>query len=162
MPSGIFRALTDKEYQLLSDTVPLIAILISGADGHIDLKEKEWSQKIVKIRSYAFDYDLKPIYQELEKNYAARFESFVSELPSDPDARCTKISQMLSELNKILPKINIRNASQLYNTYLSFAEEIARASGGFLRMLSISSEESMWIGLPMIDPIFYDDLEEEE
>lgn len=46
MPSGIFRALTDKEYQLLSDTVPLIAILISGADGHIDLKEKNGAKRL--------------------------------------------------------------------------------------------------------------------
>jgi hypothetical protein len=40
MPSGIFRALTDGEYQQLIDAVPLIAILIAGADGNINSKRK--------------------------------------------------------------------------------------------------------------------------
>jgi hypothetical protein len=30
-----------------------------------------------------------------------------------------------------------------------------------MRMMSVSQEESIWIGLPMLDPIFYDDNEEE-
>ncbi|MBK7226839.1 MAG: hypothetical protein WAS56_01705 [Saprospiraceae bacterium] len=162
MPSGIFRSLTDGEYQQLIDAVPLIAILIAGADGNINLKEKEWSQKIVKIRSYSFEYELKPIYQELDKNYINKFESFLNSLPTDHIQRSEVISNKLSELNKILPKINIRNAAQLYNTYLSFAEEVAESCGGFLRMFAVSNEENLWLGLPMLDPIFYDDLEEEE
>ena len=44
----------------------------------------------------------------------------------------------------------------------AYAEQIARASGGILRMMSVSKEESMFIGLPMIDPIFYEELDEEE
>lgn len=35
-----FRALKDEEYQTLIEAIPLIAILIAGADNDIDLNEK--------------------------------------------------------------------------------------------------------------------------
>ena len=47
-------------------------------------------------------------------------------------------------------------------SYIAYAEQIARASGGILRMLAVSKEECIFIGLPMIDPIFYNDIEDEE
>lgn len=162
MPTGVFKNLSENEYQQLIDAVPLIAILIAGADDQIDIKEEAWSQKIVKIRSYAFDYDLKQIYQELEKNFKARFDNFLSTLPKEAESRNTSISNKLETLNPILAKMNIKSSSQLYNTYLSYAEEVAKASGGFLRMLAVSPSENLWIGLPMLDPIFFDDLDEEE
>lgn len=49
MPSGIFRSLTDGEYQQLIDAVPLIAILIAGADGNINLKEKSGVRKLLRF-----------------------------------------------------------------------------------------------------------------
>ena len=37
------------------DAVPLVTILIAGADGRIDTQELEWSKKLTEIRSYAHD-----------------------------------------------------------------------------------------------------------
>ena len=90
-----------------------------------------------------------------------KLDALIASLPKETEARNKVLSGELSKLNYILPKLPISVASQLYNSYISYAEQIAKSSGGFMRMMSVSQEESIWIGLPMLDPIFYDDNEEE-
>lgn len=158
----MFNELTQKEYQLLIDSVPMIAILIAGADNDIDLKEKEWAEKIVKIRSYSNHFDLRSLYKEVDEQFISIFDKLLKELPESPESRNRELSSRLSALNAVFQKLSIRTANQLYSSYLVYAEQIARASGGILRMMSVSKEESMWVGLPMIDPIFYEEGEEEE
>lgn len=158
----LFRDLSSGEYQTLIDAVPLIAILIAGADNEIDVKERTWAEKIVKIRSYHNHFDLKSYYKDVDVQFNELFQKFLNELPEDAKPRCTEISRRLNVLNAILKKLALRTASQLYSSYLAYAEQIARSSGGILRMMAVSREETMWVGLPMLDPIFYDDLDEEE
>lgn len=157
-----FKDLTTEEYQILIDAIPLIAILIAGADNEIDLKEKSWAEKIVKIRSYHNHFDLKPYYKDVDLQYAELFEKWMNKLPQSVEQRCSEISHKLAAVNPVLRKLPMRTASQLYTSFLAYAEQIARSSGGILRMMAVSKEETVWIGLPMIDPIFYDDFEEEE
>ncbi|MBK9108149.1 MAG: hypothetical protein IPM92_07125 [Saprospiraceae bacterium] len=157
-----FKEISAADYQLLVEAIPLIAILIAGADNEIDLKEKTWAEKIVKIRSYHNHFDLKSYYKDVDLQYAELFEKGMAELPVSAEERCSVISNKLSQLNPILRKLPMRTSSQLYTSFLAYAEQIARSSGGILRMMSVSKEETVWIGLPMIDPIFYDDFEEEE
>lgn len=157
-----FKALKAEEYQTLIEAIPLIAILIAGADNDIDLNEKTWAEKIVKIRSYSNHFDLKPYYKDVDSQYSELFEKFLGSLSKDADSRSREISKKLVAINDIFIKLNMRTASQLYSSFIAYAEQIARASGGILRMMSVSKEESMYIGLPMIDPIFYEELDEEE
>jgi Zn-dependent oligopeptidase len=157
-----FNGLKKEEYQLLIEAIPLIAVLIAGADNDIDLNEKNWAEKIVKIRSYNNHFDLKPYYKDVDEQYLELFEKFVAELPNDADLRSREISKRLSVVNQIFAKLNMRTSNQLYTSFIAYAEQIARASGGILRMMSVSKEESLWIGLPMIDPIFFDEMDEEE
>ncbi len=157
-----FKSLSDSEFEELILAIPKVAILIAGADGNIDLKEKAWAEKIVKIRSFSYTHELKPIYVNLTPRFGPLLDQLISEYPSDATKRNTLISKELSKLNPILAKLKLYLASQYYDTLLDFAEEVAKASGGFLRMMAISKEENAWIGLPMLDPIFYDEFFEEE
>ncbi|HEX5625958.1 MAG TPA: hypothetical protein VFX48_08070 [Saprospiraceae bacterium] len=159
---SVFKNLKPEEYQLLIDAVPLIAILIAGADNDIDLNEKAWAEKIVKIRSYSNHFDLRSFYKEVDEQYPKLFDDFLKALPEDAENRSLEISKKLDKLNAILSRLPIHTAHQLYTSYIAYAEQIARASGGILRLLSVSREESIWIGLPMLDPIFYDEVDEEE
>lgn len=160
--SLIFKNITEDENRQLIEAIPLIAILIAGADDEIDLHEKSWAEKIIKIRSYHNHFDLKSYYKEVDNEFSVLFERFLSELPKKAEQRSTQISKQLSKLNSIFQKMPLRTSSQLYTSFLAYAEQIARASGGFLRMMSVSKEESIWIGLPMLDPIFFDEFDEEE
>lgn len=157
-----FSNLNKDEYQLLIDAVPMIAILIAGADNDIDLREKNWAEKIIKIRSYSNHFDLKPYYKQVDEQFKTSFEKLLDELPKNGDARNRELTKRLSEINSIFAKMSMRTANQVYTSLLSYAEQIARVSGGILRLLSVSKEESMWVGLPMIDPIFFDEIDEEE
>jgi len=157
-----FNGLKKEEYQLLIEAVPLIAILIAGADNDIDLYEKNWAEKIVKIRSYSNHFDLKPYYKDVDEQFKELFEKFLKELPKNADARSREITKKLSAVNGLFAKVTMRTANQLYTSFIAYAEQIGRASGNILTMMSISKEESMWIGLPMIDPIFFDEIDEEE
>ena len=160
MPN-VYKTISDAEYQEILNAVPLIAILIGSSDGNFDSMEKDWAKKIVHIRSFAHDIDLKPIYKDLDVDFESKLLEIYKNLPKDPSTRNSAISESLSKLNQILPKLKLKIASGIYEGYIDFAEQVAKASGGFLRMLSVSAEESEWIGLPMIDPIFYVDEEEE-
>ena len=35
------------------------------------------------------------------------------------------------------------------------------SSGGILGMMAVNVDENEWVGLPMLDPVFYDEYEEE-
>ncbi|MBK9272179.1 MAG: hypothetical protein IPM48_11345 [Saprospiraceae bacterium] len=160
--SGAFKILKPSEYQELVLAIPKIAILIAGADGQIDFKEKAWAEKIIGIRSFAYTHELKPIYQELKEQFGPLLSKMLEEYPNDHITRNKQISKELMILNGILPKLKLYVASQYYDSLIDFAEEVAKASGGFLRMGAVSTEENVWLGLPMLDPIFYDELFEEE
>ena len=157
-----FNALKKDEYQLLIEAVPMIAILIAAADNDIDLQEKTLAEKILKIRSYNNHFDLKPYYKDVDEQFKELFEKFLNELPKNADTRNRELTKRLSVVNAIFSKISMRTANQLYTSFIAYAEQIARVSNGILKTMSISREESMWIGLPMIDPIFFDEVDEEE
>ena len=156
---GAFRHLTSTEYQQLKEAIPLITILIAGADGNIDAQEKAWAEKITNIRTYSVKEDFQEYYEEVGEDFQSRLDALIEELPKDSDQRNDFISQQLSLLNPVLQKLEAKDGHQLYVELVAFAEHVAKASGGFLKFWSVSAEEKKWIGLPMIDPI---DWEEEE
>lgn len=158
-----FEGLSEIEYAALIDAIPLITALIAGADGKIDDKEIEWAKKIAKIRSFNGPEILQEFYDDAGMNFESRLKELIDELPDNTDERCASISGRLSLLNPILAGLDQTLGAILYTSYLSLAEHVAKASGGFLRMWSVSKEEARWMKLPMLTPIELPDaLEEEE
>lgn len=162
MSTDIFATLDDHQYNELKDSLPLITILIAGADDDIDEQELNWAEKLTHIRSYAKPEELNSFYAEVQAVFIERFNALLQELPGDLDARQSMISHRLAHLNSILPLLDNHVGHTIYDSLTSFAKHIARASGGFLRFASISKAEKHWIDLPMIDPIILEELEEEE
>lgn len=148
-----FEGLTNEEANLLTDAIPLVTILIAGADGNIDQEEKDWSTKLTKIRGYAHPETLQEYYQKVGDNYEERLTSLINNLPDNVDQRNKLISERLGELNNIFPKLDENLSHRLYESLVSFADHVARASGGFLRFGSISRAEAKLVKLPMITPI---------
>jgi hypothetical protein len=145
--------LSEEEKQLVYDAPPLVALLIAGADGEIDVKEKEWSKKLTHIRSYTHKNSFGEFFEKLDEIYGQKLDNFIEEFPRDVHARIKAISQRLSGLNPIFAKIDPIFAHDFIEELKSFAHHIARASGGFFRVGSISKAESDLLDLPMIDPI---------
>lgn len=150
----MFNNISDAELNQLTDAIPLITILIAGVDGNIDNKEKEWAKKLTEIRSFAHEEDLQPYYEKVGDEFESKLENYITEYEGDTNARNNAITEKLKSLNTILPKLNNKIGYKLYDSFVSFAEHVAKASGGFMRFASISAEESKLIELPMISPIY--------
>ncbi len=155
----IFPALSSDDNKLLVDMPVLVTILVAGADGVIDEQELNWAEKLTHIRSYAKPKALNHYYEAVETEFDNSFEHFMNSLSKDQTERERQITDKLSGLNHILSCLDNASAFQLYESFVSFAKHIAKASGGFLRFGSISRDEKKWIGLSMINPVI---LEEDE
>jgi hypothetical protein len=158
----IFDNLNETQYQHLKDALPLITILIAGADDNIDEQELNWAEKLTYIRTYADPEELNSFYAEIEDVFTEKVSALIESLPKELNARQEEISSRLSIVNNVLPLLENKIAFQIYESLTSFAEHIAKASGGFLRFGSVSSEEKKWLELPMINPVIREDLDGEE
>lgn len=156
------KVLTEEEKKKLYDSLPLITVLIAGADGKIEKKEIDWAEKVAHIRSFKMKQPFKSFYEHVDLDFSNKVLKFVNELPAGTEARNVKISESLTELNAIFAKLDPFFAHRIYKGLISFANQVAKASGGVLGFLSVSKEESQWLNLPMIDPVLYDGEDEEE
>ncbi len=159
--STYFVTLTEEEKSLLKDAVPLIAVLISGADGVFSKSEIESAKKITHIRSYNLKSDIKEFYKEVDVDIVEKINYYIETLPGGVQQRNDIIIDKLAALNSIFDKIEQPKRYNLYKGFLTFAEHIAKSSGGVLGFFGVNSEEAKLISLPMLHPIpFYEDEEE--
>lgn len=142
-----------EEQQALMDALPLVTVLIAGADGEIDKSETDWAKKLTNIRSYSNEPELQDFYEKANENFAERLSWFMSELPAETKEGTAIISERLANLNPILAKLPPVLGAKFYKSLTSFAKHIARADGGFLKAWSISKSEAALIDLPMINEI---------
>src|SRR5688500_15862198 len=142
--------LTQEEINQLKDAYAYITVLIAGADGKIDPNELSWAEKITQIRTFAGDERLKSFHVEVNEMLSEKIKQLNSELPIDVKSRSAIISEKLSLLNPILSSLDPSLGYYLYKGYVSFAERIAKSSGGFLSFFTIGPEEKKWVALPMI------------
>jgi len=148
-----FEDITEEQFNTLKNGISWITILIAGADGKIDENETEWAKKITEIRSYSLPGELVHFYEAVGKDFSERLEALIEELPDNRDERTRILSERIAGINAILPKLENDLAVDLYNSYKSFAKHVAKSSGGFLGMMSISSAEEALMDLPMLDKV---------
>lgn len=153
------EALTREEEAFLLDVPVLITILVGDADSNLDEKEKEWAQKTAKFRAIAGDPRVLDYYRHVEKNFDQRLKEMFRHYEGvtlNAKEVIGKVSRDLEKTNDILGKINKKVAQALYDSFLSFAVHVARASGGLFNFGSISPEEREVLDLKMIkDPSKY-------
>ena len=154
-----FKKLSESQYQATKDALVWITVLIAGADGEIDEKETNWAEKITQIRGYHNPNSLTAFYDEVGHSFSEDLTDFIKRAPSDVQERSELIVRKLTQLNDILGLLDNDLAYELYSSYQSFAEHIAKASGGFLGFMRVNSDEEKFLNLPMINEII---LEEEE
>lgn len=145
-----FESLSKEDRQIMMDAIPLVTILIAGADGKIDKKETERAARIQKVRSYDAAKELAPYYKEVGKTFDSRLNELLAELPAGLEERQKAISKRLAKLNDVFTKVDHFYAKSFYDSLLSFTDHVAKSSGGILGFLSVSDAENDWVTLPMI------------
>jgi hypothetical protein len=148
-----FTLLTLKEQEFLLEVPVLLTFLIAGADNDIDQKERHWAERLLEFRSEHNEPALLEYYNELEKTFEKSFQKWSAKLMDVKDRaeRNRFISEELKKAGALLKKLDSKTASELYESFRSFARQIAMSSGGFLGFGSISHEEAEWLELKMIE-----------
>ena len=155
----IFSHLEEKDYQNLKSSFSKIAALVGTADGEMDEKEMEWAKKITRIRTYAGEDLLFEFYKDVDQDIDEHVLEEVHAFKKDPDKYASLVAEALSQVNMILHKVHPKIGARLYNDLVTYAQHVAKASGGFMRFFSVSGMERKWVELPMLIPIIW---EEEE
>lgn len=150
---NIFSNLTTEEIELVKEAPALVTILIGAADGKLDGEERNWSERLLRTRSYSADPELQDYYGQVSEGFWAELQHELSTLPADTAERNQAISNRLEKLNPVFAKLDNSIAYSLYKGLLGLAEETAKASGGFLRIGSIAAVEHEWVKLPMLTVI---------
>lgn len=146
-----FDGLREDEIEHLLKAPIYVAILIAGADGHIDDKEIKEAISTARSKQSRARERLVEYYKEVAIDFDKKMHDMIDELPQDKDERLSDITIELKKLNRILPKIEKSWASQLVASLKDMAKKIAEASGGVLGYLTVSYEEAKLIELKMID-----------
>lgn len=144
------KDLTAEEKSLLFNIPALIAVLVAGAEGKIDKKELDWSEKTVHFRAHYKDSKLHDYYLEVEKYIHDAVTGFIKDMPVDTAERQAEINSELSKVNSILTKIDHHFAVELYNSFISFAKQVAKSSGGVVGYGAITPSEEKVLSLDAI------------
>jgi hypothetical protein len=146
-----FDGLREDEIELLLKAPIYVSIMIAGADGLIDDRERKEAietarSKQVRARAQLIDY-----YKEVANDFDLKMESLIRELPDDAEKRTSDIISELRKLNRILPKVDKTWSTTFYASLKDMAKRVAEASGGILGYLSVSYDEAKLVELKMID-----------
>ncbi len=149
----ILEGLNHDEKELLYNAIPTIGLLVGGADGNMDAEETAWAQRLTEMRSFSGEKMLRPFYEVIEQSYEARLKHVAEGLPSETAARTAALSATLAKINDVLPKLDHKIAQHLYQSFVTYSESMAKATGGILGFASISAEEQKIVALPMIHKV---------
>jgi len=143
------------ELQELYDAIPVITLLIAGADGEIEGEELAQSEKITRIRGFSGGEIMQEFYDKVGEDYHERLNRWLKVAPKQTAERNAHLSARLEKLNPILAKLTPELGAAMYKSFTTFAKHVAKASGGFWGFGSINKEEAALIDLPMLTEIIY-------
>lgn len=145
---------TDEETIVLQAPI-WTALLIGFADGELHQDELDRLKELIHTKTYSELNDVRKLYQELKKfeEGTQLLEQELAVLPTNPTARIDYLTNNLSQLNDILPKLSVSYSRQYVRSLKQIAAAIANADGGFLGFGSVSQAESQYVHLPMINEI---------
>ncbi len=147
-----FDRLAPDEVEMMLKAPVLACILIAGADDDIDSKEISRSIEMAKRKLKKFESsNLGIVYENVAEDFEDKLKILLQNYPHDPTKRTELISNELSQLNQILPKLPLQFAGDYYNSVKDMALKIAESSGGLLGIKTVGSEEARLVDLPMIN-----------
>lgn len=149
-----FEKLESCEIELMQKSPILVCILIAGADHEIDKNEIKGSIELAKKKHKKFKgSSLSNFYLDMAEDFEDKLKVVIQSYPSDAKKRNGIITEELSQINKIWPKLDNAFAQVFYQSIKDMALNTAKSSGGLLGLNTIGEEEAELVKLPMIqDP----------
>ena len=148
-----FNSLKPEQKEVLLNAPVLVCILIAGADDDIDKQEIAKAIAVTRANSGAKRSHLYSFYNDVIQDFEHKLAGTIALLPDDLKGRNEVIEKELKKVNDVFEVVDKPFAIVLYNSLKELALKVAKASGGFLGMNSVSEEEARFLSLSMIaDP----------
>lgn len=148
-----FEHLSSEEMDTLIAGPVWITILIGAADGKMDHEERTWTERLMRARTYSQPNLVSEYYRVVAEGFLNKVDQEMAGMPADTASRNALLAEKIGALNPVLGKLDTSLAATLYKSYVVLARETAKASGGFLRIGSVSAAEYKWLHLPMLTPV---------
>ncbi len=149
----LFKNLTSDEKDVLLFAPAWIALLIAGADDHIDGKELKTAIAFINEKKEHAEGKLKAFYEWIAGNFKTDLNGFKELLPKDSEKRNELLVERIKQLNGIFQKTDKIFARQYYQDMKEMALKVAEASGGILGINPVNKKEKEFLSLDMIrDP----------
>ena len=154
----ILKDLKQSEKTLMLKAPLMVGVLIAGADGNIDDHEQKKLTNLLFSKARKHGTFLESLYLKLASNLNIYLIEIIHSYSQIPDERNREIIRRLGKLNEILPKVDPKFAKHYYDSLRDIAKKIAKASGGYFGLNSVSKLEKKFVMLSMIldpgDPLF--------
>ena len=146
-----FKGLSDDEIDLMLSVPILVSVLIAGADGNIDQREKKEAILLAYNKQYRATKELAGYYRLVGINFEEKLLTCIAKTSDDLDIRNSDLIYELRKLNLVLPKLDKHFSIKFYASIEDWAKRIAEASGGILGYMSVTYEEAKLLTLKMIN-----------
>lgn len=144
------RNLSEKEQNVVINAPVWVTLLIACADNDLNRDEIKKAANVIHVRSLTEDSEIRNLYKEISEEFEHLVQIEINNLPLLGEDRITQLSDNLSQLNDIYPKLESTYAAQFHKSLLKLAAIVAQADGGLFGIGSISYKEAQYIKLPMI------------
>jgi hypothetical protein len=127
----------------------LVCILVAGADGTIDKKEIKTAIQSAQKKKQT-SATLASYFRDISVDFEETLRVLIQSYPYEATQRNPLLTEEISALNEVLPKLDKVFAQHFYQFLLDLASSIANSSGGFLGLKKIGPEEEKYLKLPML------------
>ena len=101
-----FDRLSNSEIELMLKAPFLVCILIAGADNNIDKKEIKKAIQLAEMKKGKATSRIIEFYKMVAEDFEDKLMVVMQSLPASADKRNPIISDELSQLNAILPRLD--------------------------------------------------------
>ncbi|MEK6783097.1 MAG: hypothetical protein AABY93_15460 [Bacteroidota bacterium] len=145
-----FDVLSAAEVELMLKAPILVCILVAGADDNIDEAEMREAIHLAKKKSTQSQPGLIEFYSIVAQDFEDKLKVVIQSFPIEATQRNPLITEELSQLNVVLPRLATSFSIPFYKSIREIARKVAESSGGIFGISSIGSEEATWVDLPMV------------
>jgi len=145
-----FNRLSSEEQEFMQKAPILVAILIAGADGDIDRSEIREGMIQAEKKQKNSSPAMTALYGQISEDFEDKLKIVLQDYPLEAGLRNERISDELTRLNSIWPKVDQAFAVQYYQSISDLALKIAQSSGGLLGLRSIGAAEAKYVKLPTV------------
>lgn len=146
-----FYSVTEEELDVLALAPVWVILLVAGADGNINRKEKQEAVSIMQRWCDCIGPESPDLWRDVVQNFETNIRGYQMLLPTDLEKRNEVLISKIGRLNDFIDRLDRAFADRYVAFLRDLANRVATASGGFFGYRNPQSESARFADLSMID-----------